>query len=110
MGTLDQIIDPYLKGKIAPECFKTFTSIARKCLADKGSERPSMGDVLCNLELAMHQQDAADLLEDMAQKVANGRMNGEVTISINNEQCIHLYNSDKTPGVEFSEIMVPMGR
>ncbi|KAF2320646.1 hypothetical protein GH714_029769 [Hevea brasiliensis] len=61
MGILDQIVDPYLKGKIAPECFRTFTDIASKCLADKGSGRPFMGDVLCNLELAMQQQNAADL-------------------------------------------------
>ncbi|XP_047309653.1 receptor-like protein kinase FERONIA [Impatiens glandulifera] len=32
MGTLDQIIDPYLKGKIDHHCFKSFTEIAIKCL------------------------------------------------------------------------------
>ncbi|KAH1040720.1 hypothetical protein J1N35_042463 [Gossypium stocksii] len=35
MGTLEQNIDPFLQGKINPECFKTFTGIAKKCLADK---------------------------------------------------------------------------
>ena len=112
MGTLDQIIDPYLSGKIDPECFRTFTDIARKCIADRGSERPNMGDVLCNLELAMLQQNAADLKEDRAQQEANGKMNGDVSIMIDGggEQCICFDHSDKTPGVEFSEIMVPTGR
>ncbi|KAJ9159241.1 hypothetical protein P3X46_024761 [Hevea brasiliensis] len=110
MGILDQIIDPYLKGKIAPECFRTFTDIASKCLADKGSGRPSMADVLCNLELAMQQQNAADLQEERGTKEANERMNGDVCIMIDGGQCICSNNSDKTPGVEFSEIMVPTGR
>ncbi|XP_010250338.1 PREDICTED: receptor-like protein kinase FERONIA [Nelumbo nucifera] len=45
-GTLDQIIDPYLKGKIEAECLSKFTEIADKCLADRGSERPTMANVL----------------------------------------------------------------
>ncbi|EEF44090.1 kinase, putative [Ricinus communis] len=111
MGTLDQIIDPYLNGKIASECFKTFTDIARKCLAERGSERPSMGDVLCNLELALQQQNAADMEEDRAREEANGRTNDDVSIMIDgHEQCICFDHSDQTPGLEFSEIMFPIGR
>ena len=56
LGTLDQIIDPYLQGQIDPTCLKTYTDIARKCLVDRGSERPRMGDVLWNLEQALLQQ------------------------------------------------------
>ncbi|EEF50716.1 conserved hypothetical protein [Ricinus communis] len=41
-----------VKDKTSPECFKTFTEVALKCLADKGTERPTMIDVLCNLEHA----------------------------------------------------------
>ncbi|KAF2296537.1 hypothetical protein GH714_040559 [Hevea brasiliensis] len=110
MGTIDQIIDPYLKGKIDHECFRTFTDIAKKCLAEKGIERPSMGDVLCNLELAMQQQNAADLQEERDTKEAYGGMNGDVFMMIDGRQCICSNNSDKTPGVEFSEIMFPIGR
>ncbi|KAJ4710708.1 Receptor-like protein kinase [Melia azedarach] len=63
-GTLDSIIDPYLRGKIDPGCFKTFTDVAKKCLAERGSDRPPMGDVLWNLELAWRQQDATDHIQE----------------------------------------------
>lgn len=56
---LDQIIDPYLKGKIAPECLRKFTEIAMKCISDQGIDRPSMGDVLQNLELSLQLHECA---------------------------------------------------
>ncbi|KAG8650481.1 receptor-like protein kinase FERONIA [Manihot esculenta] len=94
MGTIEREIDPYLEGKIDPECFRIFTDIAKKCLAEKGIERPSMGDVLCNLELAMQKQNAADLLVEMGTKEAKMKLNGEACIEIEEGQCISSYNSN----------------
>ncbi|KAL3751497.1 hypothetical protein ACJRO7_012346 [Eucalyptus globulus] len=103
-GMLDQIIDPYLQGKIDPGCFKTLTDVAVKCLAETGRERPSMGDVLWNLELALQQQSRAD-----GKKLcgpANKILAGDSSIL-----AVHqLYNSDKNIGAEFSEIIHPSAR
>ncbi|KAK8289704.1 hypothetical protein V6Z12_D07G209500 [Gossypium hirsutum] len=59
-GTLYKVIDPYLIGKIAPECFKVFVEIAESCIAEVGTDRPSMNDVLERLGFAIELQKAAD--------------------------------------------------
>ena len=60
-GTLYQVIDPYLIGKIAPECFKVFVEIAENCTEELGVNRPSMNDVMEKLGFAIELQEAADL-------------------------------------------------
>ncbi|XWS30896.1 hypothetical protein CRYUN_Cryun23aG0030600 [Craigia yunnanensis] len=57
-GTLDQIIDPYLQGKISPPSLLKFVEIAIRCLALEGNERPAMSEVVCGLELALQLQES----------------------------------------------------
>nr|QDW65450.1 malectin-like kinase 4DS-1 [Aegilops tauschii subsp. strangulata] len=56
-GVLKQIVDPCVKEEITPECYKIFSELAVKCVGDRSIDRPSMGDVLQNLEAALRLQD-----------------------------------------------------
>jgi serine/threonine protein kinase len=57
-GKMDQIVDPTLKGEIAPECLKKYCEIVVNCLLDNGIERPSMNDVVWGLEFALQLQES----------------------------------------------------
>ncbi|XP_023913520.1 receptor-like protein kinase FERONIA [Quercus suber] len=59
-GTINEIIDPYLMGKIAPECFKIYIGIASSCVREEGKDRPAMGEVEVGLEHALQLQESAD--------------------------------------------------
>lgn len=62
-GMLAQIMDPALSGKMNPASLKKYGDTAEKCLAEYGVDRPSMGDVLWNLEYAL-QLDETSALAD----------------------------------------------
>ena len=62
-GTFDQIVDPYLIGKMSPACLKKFVEIAMSCVQDQGTDRPAMADVADNLDLALRFQVNAEIAE-----------------------------------------------
>ncbi|KAI4357983.1 hypothetical protein L6164_001894 [Bauhinia variegata] len=59
-GTIHRLVDPHLDGKINAECLMAFVDIGIKCLADKSIDRPTMGEVLSNLEKILSLQESWD--------------------------------------------------
>ncbi|KAH6795209.1 Malectin/receptor-like protein kinase family protein, partial [Perilla frutescens var. hirtella] len=59
-GTIDEIIDPNIKAEINQECLKHYTETAVQCLYDDSIDRPSMAEVLRNLELCLQLQTSPD--------------------------------------------------
>ncbi|XP_024637902.2 probable receptor-like protein kinase At2g23200 [Medicago truncatula] len=58
-GLLEDIIDPSIKGQIDPNSLRKFSEIVEKCLQDDGCDRPSMGNVLWDLEYSLQLQRGA---------------------------------------------------
>jgi serine/threonine protein kinase len=129
-GTLGQIIDPCLQGKIAPQCFIKFAETAQKCVADHSIDRPSMGDVLWNLEFALQLQESdGDIsssltegtLSSGASPLVMTRLQSDepstdstttttTTMSITGRSITSVESDGLTPSTVFSQIMHPDGR
>ncbi|GKV51050.1 hypothetical protein SLEP1_g57726 [Rubroshorea leprosula] len=61
-GCVHEMIDPFLKGKIAPVCLIEYVEIALNCVCLNPNERPSVGEVEVTLELALELQEKTDLV------------------------------------------------
>ena len=108
-GSLEEIIDPHLKGKINQECLKKYADTAEKCLSDHGLDRPSMGDILWTLEFALQLQENPEGAKavserDDAEDVMGKHRN---MLSLGNEFDI----KEESDGSDvFSQIAQPRGR
>ncbi|MED6132833.1 hypothetical protein PIB30_022617 [Stylosanthes scabra] len=56
----DDIIDPILMRKMAPESLAVFIDVTKRCLSREANERPNIGEVEVQLELALALQEDAD--------------------------------------------------
>ncbi|KAM5551675.1 hypothetical protein ABKV19_026498 [Rosa sericea] len=62
-GLLEEIVDSSLKNQIDPSSLRTFVETAEKCLQEDASDRPTMADVLWDLEYALQLQKTTKLKE-----------------------------------------------
>ncbi|KAG8378705.1 hypothetical protein BUALT_Bualt07G0013000 [Buddleja alternifolia] len=56
-GKIDQIVASTLRGEISEDSLKAFAEVAEKCLHDEPKKRPTMAQVVLQLEFALEQQD-----------------------------------------------------
>ncbi|CAL5208442.1 unnamed protein product [Lathyrus oleraceus] len=124
-GTLEDIIDPNLKGKINPESLIKFADAAEKCLSDHGLARPSMNDLLWNLEFALNLQENPDgtrSIHGNSPRIDESEFE-EVSLAQKNDMAAHYKNlslgsehdlshddSTENSAAIFSQIVNPKGR
>ncbi|KAH6791933.1 hypothetical protein C2S52_002410 [Perilla frutescens var. hirtella] len=60
-GEIEQIVDSCLEGEIAPDSLKVFVAVAQRCLHGEPKKRPTMAQVVVQLELALEQQESRKL-------------------------------------------------
>ncbi|CAN1798389.1 Receptor-like protein kinase HERK 1 [Linum perenne] len=93
-GKLEEVVDPKLCKEIKPDSLKKFAYIAEKCLADYGMDRPSMGDVLWNLECALQLQVNEEFALQWKEEMSSS--NGDGNSKMNNEKSIGTSNVMET--------------
>ncbi|XAR48307.1 Non-specific serine/threonine protein kinase [Bertholletia excelsa] len=65
MGMVDEIFDPCLTDKIAPECLSEYVKIVANCVKDEGVERPTIEDVLGSLKYALQLQQNWEYFKEL---------------------------------------------
>ncbi|GJM88263.1 hypothetical protein PR202_ga04303 [Eleusine coracana subsp. coracana] len=115
-GSLGQIIDPLLHGKISPQCFTKYVETAEKCVADHSIDRPSMGDVVWNLEFALQLQESAEDSSNLTEGTSsttsplNTSTTTSTTMSLTGRSITSTDSDGLTPSSVFSQLMNPGGR
>ncbi|WCJ23315.1 Malectin/receptor-like protein kinase family protein [Euphorbia peplus] len=110
-GIISDLIDNHIKAEIQPECLKKFAETAEKCLSDHGIHRPSMGDILWNLEFCLQLQDNPAGAKLIAESKANDQyaMHKQM-LSIEEESSVSEDADDFNNTEIFSQIVNPRGR
>ncbi|KAH6830326.1 Malectin/receptor-like protein kinase family protein [Perilla frutescens var. hirtella] len=57
-GEVDQIVASILREEILPNSLKTFVEVAERCLHDEPKDRPTMSQIVLQLEFALERQES----------------------------------------------------
>lgn len=112
-GLLERVIDQHLVGYISLDSLRKFGETAEKCLAEYGADRPTMGDVLWNLEYALQLQEAS-IQNASSENSANhipeisGLINAADRFDSISDQASDATTT--TTSTVFSQLMDPRGR
>jgi len=116
-GELDQIIDQRIAGTVRPEALRKFGETVEKCLAEYGVERPTMGDVLWNLEFVLQLQEAGpdmsniDSMNQISELPSNAkRVVSSLELSTADESHTGIDYSDMSTSNAFSQLINAEGR
>ncbi|TKY65070.1 Receptor protein kinase FERONIA [Spatholobus suberectus] len=115
-GSLGEIVDPALKGQIAPECLGKFGEVALSCLLEDGTQRPSMNDVVGMLEFVLQLQDSAvdgvveigGDYEDSEDMFSSSQSTVHVSDYSNSTGLNTTTNGDRSYGSTESDRLIPM--
>ncbi|KAL6608266.1 hypothetical protein ACP70R_041329 [Stipagrostis hirtigluma subsp. patula] len=115
-GELDQIIDQRIAGTVRPEALRKYGETVEKCLAEYGVERPTMGDVLWNLEFVLQLQEAGpdisniDSMNQISELPSNAKRVGSLEMSTADESRTPIDYSDMSTSNAFSQLVNTEGR
>ncbi|XP_047156824.1 probable receptor-like protein kinase At5g24010 [Vigna umbellata] len=121
-GILQDIIDPSIKDQIDQNSLRKFSETIEKCLQEDGSDRPTMGDVLWDLEYALQLQKGANAIqrepyEDSSSSVSASlqlpnvrRLPSLSTLSEADDTIVRDDESDSTVDYLFSQVKIDDAR
>lgn len=115
-GELDQIVDQRIAGTIRPESLRKYGETVEKCLAEYGVDRPTMGDVLWNLEFVLQLQESGpditniDSMNQISELPSEARRVGSLEISTADESHTNINYSQMSTNDAFSQLMNTEGR
>ncbi|XP_073046625.1 putative receptor-like protein kinase At5g39000 [Primulina eburnea] len=112
-GEVDLIVASSLRGEILPDSLKTFVQVVGRCLDDEPKKRPTLAQVVVQLEIALEQQETPrSLTSNEITSVAphhdeaNTLVNGRRTSSSSNGQTISSHPREQTRRNDGANVLV----
>ncbi|KAI5416654.1 probable receptor-like protein kinase At5g61350 [Lathyrus oleraceus] len=109
-GMLHKAVDPRIANTINPESYKVFVQLGVKCLSERSVDRPSMGDVLWNLEHAYQIQIASPHVDNTISKAFQNANESDINNDNSHGVTRNEHNRINSGSLVFSQIDNFQGR